>query len=368
MQLPPVVHALTTSAGYNRRRNASTMRILVTGGAGYIGSVLVPKLLARGHQVRVLDRLFWGAPHFADEPGVEIINADVRRMPEGVLDGIDAVDHLAGFSNDPTSEASPAANWEMNAVATETIAMLCRVAGVRRLVFGSSCSLYDGLENDALLDETVAVRPRGAYATSKHYAEQALLAFAGPAFEPVILRQATVFGASERMRFDLVVNAFVKDALVRQRLVLHGGGRMWRPLVSVADLADAHVACLEAPAADVAGETFNVVQENYQVRDLAEAVATALARLGRPVSLEDGPLPRIVRNYRCDGSKLRGRLGVRFQTTAESAVAELVERYGAEPVEHFGHPRFYNIAWMQLLEAMRPAYQAMPHIFEPVET
>jgi nucleoside-diphosphate-sugar epimerase len=344
------------------------MRVLVTGGAGYIGSVMVPKLLARGHQVRVLDRMFWGLPHYANEPGVDLVNADVRRMPEGVLDGIDAVDHLAGFSNDPTSEYSPDANWQMNAVATGTIASLCRASGVKRFVFGSSCSLYDGAgdRGDELLDEQSSIHPRGAYATSKRYSEEALLAAAGGEFEPVILRQATVFGASERMRFDLVVNAFVKDALVRQRLILHGGGRMWRPLVNVNDLADAHIACLEAPSEAVAGETFNVVGENHQVRELAEIVAAALVKLGKPVALEDGPLPNIVRNYRCTGAKLRERLDLRFPTTPTIAVEELVDKYGRTNVEQFGHPKYYNIAWMELLESTRPAYQAMPNIFEPI--
>ena len=344
------------------------MRVLVTGGAGYIGSVLIPKLLQRGHEVRVVDRMFWGLPHYANQPGIELVNADIRRMPEGVFEGIDAVDHLAGFSNDPTAEFSPDANWQMNAVATDSIAQLCRAAGVRRLVFGSSCSLYDGAEDtDELLDEQAALAPRGAYATSKHYSEEALLRHAGDDFEPVILRQATVFGPSPRMRFDLVVNSFVKDALVRQRLILHGGGRMWRPLVSVDDLADAHVACIEAPPEVVAGQTFNVVGENYQVRELAEVVATALVKLGKPVALEDGPLPRIVRNYRCSGEKLRNALGIQLATTPAMAVQKLVDEYGQAPVEQLGHPRFYNIAWMELLEQVRPAYQAMQNIFEPIE-
>ena len=343
------------------------MRVLVTGGAGYIGSVLVPRLLARGHSVRVLDRMFWGVPHYADEPGVELVNADVRRIPEGALEGVDAVDHLAGFSNDPTSEYSPDANWQMNAVATETIARLCRASGVKRLVFGSSCSLYDGVDRgDVLLDEEAELHPRGAYATSKRYSEEALMREAGGTFEPVVLRQATVFGASERMRFDLVVNSFVKDALVRQRLILHGGGRMWRPLVSVKDLADAHIACLEAPREAVAGETFNVVGENHQVRELAEIVAAELVKLGKPVALEDGPLPNIVRNYRCTGAKIRERLDLKFPNTPAVAVEELVAKYGKIPVEQFGHPKFYNIAWMELLESARPAFQAMPNIFEPV--
>lgn len=344
------------------------MRVLVTGGGGYIGSVLVPRLLERGHEVRVVDRMFWGLPHYAGQPGVELVNADVRRLPEGVFDGIDAVDHLAGFSNDPTAEFSPEANWQMNAVATDSIAALCRAARVRRLVFGSSCSLYDGADDsETLLDEQAPLAPRGAYATSKHYSEEALLRHASEDFEPVILRQATVFGPSPRMRFDLVVNAFVKDALVRQRLILHGGGRMWRPLISVDDLAAAHVACLEAPSELVAGETFNGVGSNYQVRELAEVVATALVKLGKPVALEDGPLPKIVRNYKCSGEKLRGRLNLDLATTPAMAVARLVDDYGRAPIESLGHPRYYNIAWMELLEQVRPAYQAMQNIFEPVE-
>ena len=344
------------------------MRVLVTGGAGYIGSVLVPKLLERGHEVRVVDRMFWGLPHYAEMPGVELVNGDVRRLPEGVFEGVDAVDHLAGFSNDPTAEFSPDANWQMNAVATDSIVELCRAANVRRLVFGSSCSLYDGADDtETLLDEEAALAPRGAYATSKHYSEEALLRHAGENFEPVILRQATVFGPSPRMRFDLVVNAFVKDALVRQRLILHGGGRMWRPLISVDDLADAHIACIEAPAELVAGETFNAVGANYQVRELAEVVASALVKLGKPVAMETGALPKIVRNYKCDGEKLRKRLDLSLETTPAMAVERLVSQYGETPVEQLGHPRYYNIAWMELLEQVRPAYQAMQNIFEPIE-
>lgn len=344
------------------------MRILVTGGAGYVGSVLVPMLLERGHHVRVLDRMFWGLPHYSNHPNVELVNADVRQLPEGVLDGIDAIDHLAGFSNDPTAEYSPEANWQMNALATETLARLAKEAGVRRFVFGSSCSLYDGLCDDGrLLDETAPIQPRGAYATSKRYGEERLLELADANFHPVILRQATVFGPSERMRFDLVVNSFVKDALVRGKLILHGGGYMWRPLVGIEDLAKAHIACLEAPADLVRGQIFNVVQDNYRIRDLAQTVAAVLEQLGRPVQLEDGPLPRTVRNYRCSGEKLRHRLGIELNTTAADAVRQLVARFGDWPPEAFGHPKFYNIAWMELLDSIRPAYQASRNIFEPFE-
>ncbi|MFN8556273.1 MAG: NAD(P)-dependent oxidoreductase [Dehalococcoidia bacterium] len=343
------------------------MHVLVTGGAGYIGSVLAPKLLARGHTVRVLDRLFWGVPAFAGAPGVEVVNADVRRMPAGVLDGIDAVVHLAGFSNDPMSDYNPAANWEMNVTATETLARLCLRQGVRRFVFGSSCSVYDGsVAAGELADESASVAPRGAYATSKYAAERILLEAAGAGLEPVLLRQATVFGCSPRMRFDLMVNSFVKDALLCGRLFVHGGGWMRRPLVSVGDLADVHVACLEAPRAAVAGEIFNVVQGNYRVRDVAEQVAALLAGAGLPVELLDAPVPPIVRDYGSAGDKLRKRLPVRLTVSPREGVAELIVAHRTFRTEQLVHPRYYNISWMELLEAVRPAFEAALNIFEPM--
>jgi nucleoside-diphosphate-sugar epimerase len=344
------------------------MRVLVTGGAGYIGNVLVTKLLSRGHEVRVLDRMFWGVPEYAGQPGVELVNADVRLMPAAVLDGIDAVDHLAGLSNDPTSEYNPDANWQMNALATERLARLCSAREIRRLVFGSSCSVYDGLDaGDTVLDESAPIVPRGAYALSKSWAEEALLREVGRGLEPVILRQATVFGASARMRFDLVVNSFVKDGLTHGRLTLHGGGGMWRPLISIEDLADIHVACLEAPSEAAAGEIFNAVQGNYQVRDLALCVAEALRQHGRPVTFTDGPLPSIVRSYRCSGSKLCRRLGIQPRVTPADGARDLAERFKNLSLEEMLDPTHYNIRWMELLERVRPAYYAMDTIFDPIK-
>src|SRR6478672_2550068 len=216
-------------------------RVLVAGGAGYIGCVLCERLLARGYRVRVLDRLWWGEqPLAAIRHRIELVEADVRELPAGALDGVDAVMNLAGLSNDPTAEYDPEANWQMNALASETLGNACTERGIERLVFASSCSLYDGLPS-GMHDESAPIAPHGAYATSKRYGEEALLGLIDSGLCPVILRNGTVYGFSPRMRYDLVVNTFVKDALLQERLLLHGGGWMWRPLVDVRDVSDAMI-------------------------------------------------------------------------------------------------------------------------------
>src|SRR5919106_1196174 len=162
--------------------------VLVTGGAGYVGCVLVARLLDRGYRVRVLDRLYWGEETLADVADrIELVVADVRDMPAEALEGVDGVVHLAGLSNDPTAEYDPEANWQMNALATETMGRACVEHGIERLVFASSCSLYDGLPL-GMHDETAPIQPYGAYATSKRYCEEALLGLVDDGLVPVCLR------------------------------------------------------------------------------------------------------------------------------------------------------------------------------------
>ena len=330
-------------------------QVLVTGGAGYVGAVLVPMLLERGYRVRVLDRLYWGkgpiAPLLEE---VELVHADVREITPAMLDGVDAVVHLAGLSNDPTAEWAPDANWQMNAVATERLADACLAAGVRRLTYGSSCSIYDGLSDGCVHDERADVRPRGAYSTSKFYGEEKLQERAGRDFCPVILRQGTVYGFSSRMRYDLVVNTFLKDALTKGRLLMHGGGWMWRPLVDVTDVARAHIAALEAPEGAVAGEVFNILNDNYQIRQLAMLVAGSAQLFGHPVALEEAPLPAFVRNYRCSSRKAEDVLGFRAEVAPLQSIAEMLERVRRDGYADFSHPRFYNIDWMTLLAEVQP--------------
>jgi len=328
--------------------------ILVTGGAGYIGSVLTQRLLDRGYQVRILDRLYWGrAPIAPVLDRVELIEADVRDMPASALDGVDGVIHLAGLSNDPTAEYDPDANWQMNAVATETLGRNCVDRGVERLVFASSCSLYDGMP-PGMHDESAPIQPRGAYATSKRYGEEALIELVGEGLCPVMLRNGTVYGYSPRMRFDLVVNTFVKDALLRGQLSLHGGGWMWRPLVDIRDVADAMIAALEAPAELVRGEIFNVLHSNYQIRELAMLVAGSVQLMGRSVTLNEEPAPRLTRDYECSNTKLASRLGFQPSRSVVEAIEGILTSIDVEDKTMLTDPRFYNIRWLELLSEMTP--------------
>lgn len=339
-------------------------KILVTGGAGYIGAVLTGMLVEKGYDVRVVDRMYWGTgPIERWKEHVEIIKGDVRSMSDEWLSGVDGVVHMAGLSNDPTAEYNPAANWEMNTVATKALAEACKRHGVRRLTFGSSCSIYDGLPAGQVYDETTEVRPRGAYATSKHAGEEALLELADASFQPTVLRQGTVYGYSPRMRFDLVVNTFVKDALSKGRLSLHGGGWMWRPLVDVTDVARAHIHCLEAPAGQVGGQIFNVFHDNYQIRELAMLVAGSAQMRKFVVDLQDAPLPEITRDYKCAHDKIRQMTGFEPRVSVLESIEGMLQWIEREGPIDFGHPRYYNIAWMTLLEEAHANLAGFPAVF-----
>jgi nucleoside-diphosphate-sugar epimerase len=325
------------------------LRVLVAGGAGYIGCVVAERLLERGYVVRVLDRLWWSdAPLARIRDRIELLQADVRDVPPEAFDGVGAVINLAGLSNDPTAEYDPEANWQMNAIATEKLGQACVEHGIRRFVFASSCSLYDGLP-PGMHDETTALEPQGAYATSKRYAEEALLALVADGLDAGIVRNGTVYGFSPRMRFDLVVNTFVKDALHSGRLELHGGGWMWRPLVDVRDCADAMIAILEAPADKIRGEIFNVLHANYQIRELAFLVAGSVQLTGRAVELIEVPAPELTRNYECSNAKLSMTLGFNPSRSVVEAVSELLPRIGDMDLDD---PRHYNIRWLEQMSSV----------------
>jgi nucleoside-diphosphate-sugar epimerase len=347
------------------------MRVLVTGGAGYIGAVLCRQLLEAGHHAVVLDRFFWGRKPL-EGLDVTIVPGDLRSFDDAWLAGIDAVCHLGGLSNDPTAEYNTEANWQMNAVATERLVAACKAHGIRRFTFASSASIYDSeasshelSHSPVMCDETTVVAPRGAYSISKKFAEDVILSAADEAFAPVVFRQGTVYGYSPRMRFDLVVNTFLKDAIVLRRLFLHGGGWMWRPLVDVEDVARVHVMALAAPLDALRGQIFNVLEENYQIRQLAMLVAGSLSLLSPPirVDLEEAPLPALVRNYRMSNAKLSTALGFTPSRTVLESIEAMLTKLPLDRIETFGDPRHYNVRWMSLLEEFHAEQRAYPAIY-----
>ncbi len=332
-----------------------TKKVLVVGGAGYIGCVLVPELLERGYAVKVFDRMYYGdhgLQTVSDRIEVEV--GDIRTMSLATLQDVAAVINLSGLSNDPTAEYNPKANYEMNTVATEKLAHLCKQAGVRRFLFASSCSIYDigegNEDQDVLLDETAPVDPKAAYSRSKYEAEQTLLGLADEQFCPVILRKGTVYGFSPRMRYDLVVNTFVKDAFSRGRITPFSGGEMWRPMVEVRDVAKAYIICLQAPEKKVAGQIFNVVHRNFRISELALRVREGLRQAGVAAEITPDYRYKGVRNYRVSGKKLERALDYRPTIAVEESVVDMVERVRRGGFTEFDNPRYYNIRWMKLLE------------------
>jgi nucleoside-diphosphate-sugar epimerase len=173
----------------------------------------------------------------------------------------------------------------------------------------------------------------------------------------VILRNGTVYGHSPRMRYDLVVNTFVKDALLQERLLLHGGGWMWRPLVEVRDVADAMIAALEAPSHLVQGEIFNVLHSNYQIRELAFLVAGSVQLLGRSIRIDEVAAPKLTRDYECSNKKLAERLGFNPTHSVVEAVADLLARIDVNDRTSLSDPRYYNIRWLELLNELSPTFE-----------
>ena len=328
------------------------MNVLVTGGCGYIGSVLVPMLLNRGHHVRVLDKLYFGDDALrVVRNQVDVVPGDVRNLAPSVLDDIDAVIHLGSLSNDPSSDFHPAGTMSINRDGTIVLGDACAERGIRRFTFASTCAVY-GLRLDDIVDETCPAKPQSTYAESKLQAEQALLDMASDTFCPVILRQATVFGLSPRMRWDIVLNAFVMHAFRTGRLDVWYGGQAWRPLVHLRDVAYAHILCIESEPSVVGGKTFNVLQDNYQVLDLAQRTTSALARIGIHVEVDVNCEQQDKRSYAVRGDSIRDALGFRAAVSPEAAVLEIADALRAGLYRDFDHPAYYNLPWMRLLSSI----------------
>ncbi|MFP6584283.1 MAG: aminotransferase class I/II-fold pyridoxal phosphate-dependent enzyme [Candidatus Hydrogenedentota bacterium] len=326
------------------------MRVVVTGGGGYLGTWITAILLEKGHSVRNFDRFCFGQKpiqEFIDHPNYESIVGDIRNFGDhpDLLTDVDAIVHLAGLANDPSCDLDPEMTVDVNIDASLELVNLAVRKGVRRFAFASSCSVY-GQGVHEFLDEESPTNPVSAYAVSKIEVEKVVLGLKSDTFEPVAARMATLFGWSRRMRFDLAVNQMTATAVTTEKIKVMGGGAQWRPFVHVRDAARAFVMMLEAPAEKISGEAFNVGgdDQNVQILALAEQVAEVLGGIELEVQREDDDR----RTYRVVFGKIKDVLGYEPETSIEDAIREIeadIKEKGYDPFDE----QFFNVRRMQAL-------------------
>ena len=323
------------------------MKLLVAGGAGYVGCVLIPKLLDRGYKVDVVD-LFWFGNHLPRQVGV--LNKDIFQLTAEDLKAYDQVIFLAGLSNDPMAEFSPSKNFIFNAAAPAYLAYTAKNAGVKRYIYASSCSVYGYSENE-LFDETRPVSSRYPYGISKLQGEQAAMELADEEFSVISLRKGTVSGYSPRMRLDLIINTMFKTALKEHTITVNNPS-IWRPILSIEDAAIAYVRAVEANCR-LSG-VFNVASGNYTVGEIGDLVRSAVEkRLGKRLNLVIKHIQDF-RNYKVSIEKATNVLSFHPNGNVESIVQSLFENY--ERFRDLENPDYSNIHTFKKIESGLETY------------
>jgi nucleoside-diphosphate-sugar epimerase len=320
------------------------MRILVAGGAGYVGSVLIPKLLDRGYKVDVVD-LFWFGNHLPRQVG--ILDRDIFQLSVEDMEPYQQVIFLAGLSNDPMAEYSPSNNFVFNAAAPSYLAYIAKKANVKRYIYASSCSVYGYTENE-LYDETRLVGSNYPYGISKLQGEQAALQLADEKFSVIALRKGTISGYSPRMRLDLIINTMFRAAMVDNTITINNPS-IWRPILSITDAATAYTRAIEADG-KISG-IFNVASGNYTVGEVGDLVkSTVEERLGVHVDLCIKHIQDF-RNYKVSIEKARNVLSFHPADDLKAVVSNLIDNM--DKFRDWSNPLYSNIATFKAMDKSR---------------
>ncbi len=329
--------------GFSNSRTAGpARRVLVVGGAGYLGSVLTQRLLRCGFRVRILDSFLYGRRSLdtlAGDENLEIVEGDLRNIHTCVnsLADIDAVTLLAAIVGDPASKIRPTETIETNVLAAQALASACKLHHINRFLYASTCSVYGVGGN--LLDEDAPLNPVSLYARTKIESEKIILGMGDDYFSPTILRMGTLYGFSPRMRFDLVVNTMSMKSFLDRRIQVFGG-KQWRPLLGVEDAADVYIRCLEANLEEVGNRVFNVGSDdqNYRIDDVAEIIGRSLGNI--PILRDHSNLD--ARNYRVCFARLAQAVGFQPQQTIQRAAQEIFEKLNSGVVRNPTQKIYYN--------------------------
>jgi len=325
-------------------------RVLVTGGAGYVGAVLVPKLLAAGYHVRVIDLFLFGDDVLPVDSALQSVRGDIRDrvLLEREMRGVDAVIHLACISNDPSFELNPTLSRTINYDCFEPLVDVARRAGVRRFIYASTSSVY-GVSDAPDVTEEHPLVPLTDYNKYKGMCEPILLRYQAPGFTTVIIRPATVCGYSPRLRLDLTVNILTNLAVNKGAITIFGGSQK-RPNIHIDDITDLYVALLDMQDDLIAGQTFNAAYQNRTVAELGELVHAVVTRVmpeRGPIRLETSP-SNDLRSYHVSSDKIKRALGWTPEKTIEDAVDDLCRAFRAGRVpDPLTNPRYYNVRTIQ---------------------